>query len=378
MDLGRVPSATLGALVVLLALSACGKAEAARGRMPPARVGVVAVQPHAVPVPFEIDGQVEPYRRVEVRSRVEGIIDARPFTEGSMVHPGQLLYRLDQVRYRAAYQSALAKYQNATRTLQRMKALLPTHAVARQDVDNAQTDVDAAKATLDQAKKDLDDTEIRAEISGRVGRTRLEKGARVTGPGDLLTTIDELDPVYVSFHPSSEQVLAWRSNAKDRALIQPGSKLVVRLVSSSGTLLPPVGKLDYVAPALDSATGTLEFRATFPNEDGTLVPGEFVHVRLEGFTRTDALTVPQRAVQQGLGRQFVYVVGPGDTVATRDVQPGAWTGQAWIIDHGLSAGDRVIVDGVQKVGPGRVVQPTADTTAASKSTSEPPTQGGRP
>ncbi|MHB1861870.1 MAG: efflux RND transporter periplasmic adaptor subunit [Gemmatimonadaceae bacterium] len=327
----------------------------------------MTVTPRVVPMPYEIVGQVEPFRRVEVRSRVEGVIVARPFTEGAMVHQGQLLYRLDSVRYQAAYDGALATYDNAVRTLARLTALLPRHAVAQQDVDNAHAAVDASKATLDQARKDLDDTQIRAEIAGRVGRARLELGARVTGSGDLLTTIDQLDPVYVSFRPPSEQVLAWRSNAADRALITPGSRLAVRVVNPDSTLLPAVGRLDFVASGLDSATGTQEFRSTFANGSGALVPGEVVRVRLQGFVNRSAITVPQRAVQQGMGRQFVLVVGRGDTVATRDVVPGPWTGHAWVIDSGLVAGDRVIVDGVQKAMPGMVVKPTpeADSTGAA-------------
>lgn len=357
----------LGTVIVALSVSGCNKTQAATRTMPPAHVGVITVTPHAVPVPYEFVGQVEPYRRVEVRSRVEGIIEARPFTEGAMVHPGELLYRLDQVRYKAAYEGALATYKNDTLTLSRLSALLPRHAVAQQDVDNARTAVDAAKAALDQATKDLNDTEIRAEISGRVGRTRLQLGARVTGPGDLLTTIDQLDPVYVSFHPSSAQVQAWHAEAADRALVQAGSKLQIRVLSPSGTPLPTVGHLDYVAPALDSATGTQELRAEFDNASGALVPGEFVHVRVDGFVDSHALTVPQRAVQQGLARQFVYVVGAGDKVSSRDVEPGVWTGESWIIDKGLSPGDRVIVDGVQKVFPGSVVVPTPDSSATGAS-----------
>jgi membrane fusion protein (multidrug efflux system) len=331
-------------------------------------VGVVTVTPHPVETPYELVGQVEPFRRVEVRSRVDGVIEARPFVEGSLVSRGQLLYQLDTVRPAAAYQSAKANYDNAVRTLARLEPLLPRHAVAQQDVDNARTAVESTKAALDQARKDLDDTQIRAEIAGRVGRTQMQVGARVTGSGDLLTTIDQVDPVYVSFRPSSDQLATWRADAAGRALLEPGGRMEVRVLRPDGSRLPVVGRLDYVSPAMDSATGTQEFRARFANGGGALVPGEFVHVQLGGFVRAGALTVPQRAVQQGLGRQFVYVVGAGDTVSTRDVRPGVWTGREWVIDSGLAAGDRVVVDGVQKVAPGRVVQPQPwiDSTAVPK------------
>ena len=376
MGLGRawhVNGVMNGAIVAAVTLSAgaCGgKAPGGAGGaggfvMPPASVGIVTVAPHAVPTPYEFTGQVEAYRSVEVRSRVDGIIEARPFTEGARVKRGDLLYQLDTVRYAAAFQGALARYDNATRTLARLQALLPRHAVAQQDVDNARTEVDASKAALDQAQKDLSDTRIRAGLDGRVGRTQMQVGARVSGSGDLLTTIDQLDPVYVTFQPSSDQIAAWHASAADRALVEPGSRLAVHVVQPDGSTLPITGRLDFVAPSLDSATGTQEFRATFSNGTGTLVPGEFVHVQLDGFVKPLAITIPQRAVQQGLGRQFVYVVGAGDSVSTRDITPGPWTGHEWVIDSGLVAGDRVIVDGVQKVGQGMVVKPAPiDSTAA--------------
>ena len=353
---------------LLLLASACEHAAATPFVPPPAQVGVLTVAPASLAEPYEFVGQVEPFRRVEVRSRVEGIVVDRPFTEGSVVAKGQVLYRLDQVKYDAAYRSAVARLDNAKRTLARLEPLLPKHAVAQQDVDNARSELEAAQAAVDNAKKDLDDTVIRAEIAGEVGRARLELGARVTGPADLLTTIDELDPVYVTFHPSSQQLLAWQQDPQAAGLLRPGSGgLGVRVVLPDGSLLPRVGRLNFVAPSLDSASGTEEFRALFENANRRLLPGQFVRVRLEGFKRPDALAVPQRAVQQGLGRQFVYVVGPGDTVTMRDVHPGQWSGGLWMIDSGLVAGDRVIVDGVQKVAPGRVVKPVpaADSAAAT-------------
>jgi len=352
----------------LLAAAGCRKGQADPRFMgfPPPQVTVVTVRPTAVPESFEFPGQVTAYRRVEVRARVDGVILERPFTEGMIVHPGQLLYRLDSVRYEAAYRAALARLENAKQTFERVEPLLAQHAVAQQDVDNARSQYTAAQAAVDAAKKDLDDTQVRAEIEGRVGRTNMEVGARVTGPADLLTTIDQLDPVYASFEPSSQQLLEWRENPRSRALIEPGSGLVVRVVLPDGSVLPRAGRLDFVAPALDPATGTEEFRATFANQDKLLMPGQFVTVRLVGFVRDSALAVPQRAVQTGLGRQYVFVVGQGDTVQTRDIQAGPWAGDLWIIDRGLVSGDRVVVDGIQKVAPGRPVRPTplGDTTAA--------------
>lgn len=352
------------ALVALVFLGGCKKAGGFAGGFPPPLVTVVTARRAAVPETYQFPGAVLPYRRVEVRSRVDGIIIARDFEEGQIVQPGQVLYQLDTVRYAAAYHSADARLATAKSTFNRVEPLLAQHAVAEQDVDNARSGLAAAQAAYDQAKKDYDDTQIKAEIAGRVGRTNLEVGARVTGPADLLTTVDRIDPVYVSFRPSSAQLLDWQRHASSRALTRPGSNLEIQAILPDGSVLPRTGRLDFVAPSLDAATGTQEFRATFQNPDRLLMPGQFIQVRLIGFARDSAIAVPQRAVQTGLGRQFVYVVGPGDTVQARDVVPGQWSGDQWIITGGLNPGDRVIVDGVQKVFPGHPVapKPLADST----------------
>jgi membrane fusion protein, multidrug efflux system len=358
--------AITAAVAVAVVAGAC-KREAPPSAPPPPEVAVVEVQPRRVPTSYEFTGEVQPYRRVEVRARVDGVIEARPFTEGATVKPGQVLYRLDRVRSEAAYRSALARSQNARRTLDRLQPLLQQNAVAQQDVDNAQADMEAAEGDLAEAKKNLDDAVVRAEIGGRVGRTNMDVGGRVTGASELLTTIDVLDPVYVSFRPSAQQILAWKEDADAQTLIQPGSPLVVQVTLPDGSTLPRAGKLDFVAPSLDAATGTQEFRALFRNPDHLLVPGQFVRVRLHGFVRDSALAVPQRAVQQALGRQFVLVVGTGDTVAARDVEPGPWSGTLWIIDKGLNPGERVVVDGTQKAVAGHPVRPVplADSVSVS-------------
>jgi membrane fusion protein (multidrug efflux system) len=363
------------AAAALVLVGACKK-HAAPPAPPPPEVAVAEVRPQRLPTSFEFTGEVHPYRRVEVRARVEGVIEARPFTEGSVVKPGQILYRLDRVRPEAAYQSTLARANNAKRTLERLQPLVKENAVAQQEVDNAQAEMEGAQGDLAQAKKNLDDVIVRAEIEGRVGHTNLDVGARVTGPSDPLTTIDVLDPVYVSFRPSAQQLLVWKQDSTAKKLIQRGSALAVEVTLPDGSRFPRTGKLDFVAPSLDAGTGTQEFRALFRNPDYLLVPGQFVRVRLTGFTRDSALAIPQRAILQALGRQFVYVVGKGDTVATRDVQPGPWSGTLWIIDKGLNPGERVVVDGVQKVAPGHTVRAVAWVDSASVSTPEETARGG--
>ena len=349
----------LSVAMLALAAAACSRSDATPTAPPPPEVGVLTVERRTLPLSYEFVGEVQPIKRVEVRARVDGVIEARPFTEGSMVKAGQVLYRLERVRYDAAFRSASARMANARRTLERLEPLLERNAVAQQDVDNARTEVDAAEAVYEDARKNREDAVVRAEIGGRVGRTRLEVGARVTGPADLLTTVEQVDPVYVSFHPSSQDQQQWRQDPRSRKLIQPGSALVVRVVLPDGTELPRQGKLDYVSPSVDPATGTQELRASFGNDDLALVSGQFVRVRLQGFERDSALAVPRRAVQQSLDQQFVLVVGKGDTVQARDVDTGTWSGDWWIVEGGLEPGDRIVVDGVQKAAPGSPVRPVA-------------------
>jgi membrane fusion protein (multidrug efflux system) len=353
------------AITALVLPAGCRK-PAARPAPPPPEVGIVTVAPAALPISYEFSAEVQPYRRVDVRARVEGVIMTRAFTEGQAVKAGQLLYRIDPVRTNAAYQSARARADNAHRTLQRLEPLLAQHAVAQQDVDNARAEYEGAAAALADARKGVEDANVRAEISGRVGRALFQVGDRVTGTADLLTTIDVVDPVYVVFRPSTQQILGWRQDPAASALIRPGSALRVQVTLSDSTVLPETAPLDFVAPSLDPGTGTQEFRAKFANGERLLTPGQFVRVRLIGFSEANAIAVPQRAVLQSLGRQYVYVVGKGDSVAMRDVQTGPWSGGLWIIEKGLEPGDRVIADGAQKVGPGSVVRPTAAAADTSK------------
>ena len=366
-------------LLAAVAVAACNKSNATPPAPPPAEVGVFEVKPRTLPLKYEFVGEVQPIKRVEVRPRIDGVIESRPFTEGSLVKAGQVLYRLERVRYDAAYRSASARLQNAKRTVGRLEPLLERNAVAQQDVDDARTEVESAEGAYDEARKDREDAVVRAEISGRIGRTQLEVGARVTGPSDLLTTIEQVDPVYVSFQPSSQDQLVWRGSAASRALIQPGSKLGIRVVLPDGRELEQAGTLDYVSPSVDPATGTQEYRAKFANKDRALVAGQYVRVRLSGFERDSALAVPRRAVQQSLDRQFLLVVGKGDTVAARDIDTGTWSGDWWIIERGLEAGDRVVVEGVQKAQPGQRVKPVVladsavtDTTAADSAVADSP------
>ncbi len=373
------------ALPLLLA-SACKKQQAFTP--PPPEVTVLSVKPRSVELPVDLMGGVDASRSVQVRSPVNGVITDRDYTEGGMVQAGDVLFRIDTTQYAADYhsaQAALADAQaraaNAERNLNRLRPLLADNAVSRADVDNAQAEfdrsraaVEAAQGQVQRAKKNYDDTVVRAQLTGRAGRAAFVVGSRVTGSSDILTTIDALDPVYVTFRPSAQQLLAWRRDPATARALAPGGSARVQITLADGSVLPRTGHIDFIDPVADSATGTQAWRATFANPDHALVPGQFVRVRLLGLVHPDAIVIPQRAVTSAMGRQSVYVVMPNDSVGIRDVVTGDQLGGEIEIDSGLVVGDRIVVDGLQKVIPGRKVKPVplGDSTASRQGTQKTP------
>jgi membrane fusion protein (multidrug efflux system) len=353
-------------------LAGCRK-PAAPGAPPPPQVTVLTVQPQTIPGQFEWVAQAAASKSVQVRSQVSGVIVARPYVEGTDVPKGKVLYRIDPRTYQANFESAKARlaeseaqFANAERTLNRLKPLLEERAVAQQDVDNAQAAYDQtraavldARAAMDAAKKDYDDSFVRAEISGRAGRALMEVGALTAGATDLLTTVDQVDPIYVYFNPSDQDVLQWRRDIASKRLLLPKGVLDVQATLADGSVFRSIGKLNFIDLALQPSTGALQLRAEFPNPQHTLLPGQFVRARFLGVKRTDAILVPQRAVLQGLNGPFVYVLADSNKTSTRPVSASAWQGTQWIINGGLRAGDKVIVDGVQKIRPDAPVRPVA-------------------
>jgi membrane fusion protein (multidrug efflux system) len=367
-------------LAATVALGACHRA-APPPPPPPAEVSVVTVTPRPVDEAPEFVGQVQALRTVQVRAQVSGVIVQRSFTEGAQVRARDVLYRIDSISAAADYRSAVgrvieaqAKLSYADINARRLRPLLATHAVAQADVDNAESNLLQARAALESARADADrlrktltETVVRAESAGRVGRATLDVGARVTALGDVLTTIDVVDPVYVSFRPSAEQLLQWKRDLPLSRATMPGGTARVQVMMTDGTPLPTTGRVDFVDPVVAAQTGTQEFRALFRSTDRLLVPGQFVRVRLLGLVRPDAIVIPQRAVLQQMGRQSVFVVDKSNKVASRDVKATGWTGSNWLIQEGLTAGERVVVDGVQKIGPGAVVKPTPLVTVTDDS-----------
>jgi membrane fusion protein (multidrug efflux system) len=350
----------------------CSKKTAAPAPPPP-QVSVLTVRSATIPGQFEWQGQAAASKSVQVRSQVSGVIVARPYVEGTDVPKGKILYRIDPRTYQANYESAVARlaesqatFANAKRTLNRLTPLLKERAVAQQDVDNAQANYDQsraavldARAAVDAAKKDYDDSFVRAEIAGRAGRAIMEVGALTSGASDQLTTVDQVDPIYVYFNPSDQDVLQWRRDIADKRLILPRAVLDVQAILSDGSVFAHTGKLNFVSVALETTTSALQLRAEFPNPQHTLLPGQFVRVRLLGLNRNAAILVPQRAVQQDLNGPFVYTLSDSNMVKIRPVSGSSWQGTQWIIESGLRPGDKVVVDGSQKIRPEAVVRPVA-------------------
>lgn len=364
-----------------LAAAACGGAETVQ--LPPPNVTVVTTEPKDIPAGIELVGQGAASKYIEVRSQLNGIIIEQDYREGSDVQKGDALFRLDPTIYQATYRSAAAaadnaraRLDNAQRTLKRLTPLLAEGAVSQKDVDDATTELQQAQASYAEAqanaegaKKDYDDTWIRAEIPGRAGRANLPLGARVTGPTDILTDLQQIDPIYVYFSPSDLEILRFRREREEGKLLFNPRNVSVQVRLSDGTLLPSKGTLNFADLSLDTRTGTQQYRAEFRNAQRTLLPGQFVRVRLLGVTRKGAILVPQRAVLQGLGGAFVYVVADGDTARARSVVTSSWEGDGWVVDSGLVAGERVVVDGTQRVTAGQPVRivTAADSGAAPAS-----------
>jgi membrane fusion protein (multidrug efflux system) len=355
-------------LVPYALLAACG-GDKAPPPPPPPTVGVLTVQPRTVPAVFEFTAQAEASHRVEVRSLVQGTILARYYTEGTDVRKGQKLYLIDPAPYQATSSSSAAQqvgaraaFEQSRRDLARGEALFKGGAISQRDLDVLRTNYERAEAnlagsaaSLDKANVDLGRTTIVAEIDGRIGAAEQLVGAQVPGPSVLLTTIDRLDPIFVDLAVSDNDRLKHEEEVRTGRVTPPAKGTYrVELVLSDGSTYEQQGRINFADLRVDQATGSLRLRSEFRNPERRILPGQFVRARLLGATRNDAVLVPQTAVQQALGRQFVYVV-VGDTAKSRDVVTGSWVGSDWIVEKGLQAGDQVIVDNIQRVRAGSPV-----------------------
>ena len=353
--------------------------------MPPPEVLVAEVKAQSLPLTFEYVGQTAGSREVEVRGRVAGIILKRNFAEGTPVKEGQSLYTIDPTSYQAAaaraeadVAAAQARYEQAKRNAARMKPLYAEKAVSQKENDDAVSaeaigaaDVKAAKARLVEAMLSLSYTKVEAPVSGVASRSLRSEGSLVEGPQTLLTTVIQVDPIWVNFGiPDNEQAALATQVQAGRVQLPVDGAFEVSLRRNDGTVYDKIGKLNFSDVRVSATTGTREVRAELPNADGQLKPGEFVRVILKGATRPNAVTVPQRAVLEGPQGKFVYIVDEKGTAQPRPLEVGDWAGDAWIITKGVQPGDKVIVEGLMRLGPGAPVR-IAEANSAGKPPAQP-------
>lgn len=368
-----------GAAVVALAisLSACGAkggAGAGMGMGGPAQVGFVVAQIQPVGLTADLSGRTSAYLVSDVRPQVSGVVKARLFEEGALVRAGQPLYQIDPATYKASYDSAQASLAQAQAQLttaklkaDRYKDLVAINAVSRQDNDDAQAtyqqalaNVAAQRASVQQAKINLDYTHVTAPISGRIGKSTVTPGALVTAnQAAALTTVQDVSKIYVDVTQSASDLLKLRRDMADGKLGRSGSAEVT-LTLEDGSTYPTPGRLEFSDITVDPGTGSVGLRAVFPNPDGTLLPGLYVHAKLSKGVTSTSMLIPQAAVSRTpTGDATVYVVGAGDKAEIRQITATQTIGDKWLVTSGLKPGDRVIVEGLQNVRPGAAVKPAA-------------------
>ncbi len=377
MAYGRLQVCWLAGALLLTAAPALSAAPPGGG-MPAPEVAVHVVATRDLSLSTELAGRTTAHLVAEVRPRVHGIIEERLFSEGGNVAAGALLYRLDDALYQAAYDSASAalKRDEASLNTARMKAkryqsLLRSKTVSQENYDDAQAalaearaEVEVSRAALRSAEINLNFTRITAPIAGRVGRSQVTVGALVTAnQGQPLVTIQQIDPIYVDLSQSSTALLQLkRAIASGQIQAAEEQASVVELILQDGSRYAHKGKLQFTEAQVDTATGTVTLRALFPNPERVLLPGMYVRAEVGEGVRRDAILVPQRAVSyDSTGHATAMVVNTENKVELRRLRLDRSVDNQWLVLEGLSAGDRVIVEGGIKVRPGsevRVAQPT--------------------
>lgn len=358
--------------MALLFVAACSDTET-QPAAPPTTVDVVTVASGAVPNVVELPGRIEAVRTAEVRARVDGIVQRRLYKEGSDVAEGAPLFLIDprdKEAQLAQAQAALARAQaaqaNARSIVSRYEPLVSRKAVSAQEYDAALSDarqadasVADARASLSRARLEVGYTMVRAPIAGRVGQAQVTEGALVSAASaTLMTQINQLSPIYATFTQSSAKLQDLQQQVQSGKVNIPNlAKIEVRLVLENGREYGSVGYLDFADQSVDPSTGSQTLRARFANPDRQVLPGQFVRGRIMVGTRLGGISVPERAVQIAPEGASVMVVGKDDTVIQRTVELGGQSNGQWVIGSGLKPGERVIVDGWQKVQPGQKVTP---------------------
>lgn len=376
------------ALSLSLALTACGGGAAPTQPAPQAApVTVVTLKPQDVTLTRELRGRTTPFLVAEVRPQVSGIVRRRLFTEGGEVKAGQPLYQIDDASYRAdnnSARAALARAQAALVTARlnarRSAELVKLDAVSRQDNDNAQATLRQAEADVKAAQAGVDGTDvmlgyarISSPISGRIGRSSVTQGALVSaGQAAPLATVQQLDPIYVDLTQSSSELLALRK-AVAAGTLASTETLPVKVLLEDGNPHSHEGKLAFSEVTVDPSTGSFALRVVVPNPEGVLLPGMYVRAVVGNGERKGALLVPQQGITRDpKGNTSAMVVGKDGKVEARPVKVSQAVGDKWLVEDGLKAGDKVIVEGLQKIKPGvPVVASEAGTPAPARTAANP-------
>lgn len=363
-------------LAAVLALGGCKKESGAGDAAQVPTVAAVKVEPQNIPLSFEFAARAQGSKETEVRARVGGILLKRNYVEGSQVEEGSVLFQIDPEPFKVTLNQAKAKLaqvnaelKNAETQWQRTEKLYKEKYASEKARDDARANLDSlaasaqlAQAEVDAAQLNLDYTTVKAPISGITSMEVQSEGSLISATGDssLLTHITQLDPIYVIFSASENEMLSL-TNMVDRGLIRnPENKNEIKAKVRFGNdvMYPLEGEINFMNPNVDQKTGTIKLRAVFPNPEARLRPGQFLRLIMEGLTRIDALVVPQEAVMQASDGAFVYRVNEKGVVESVSVQTGLTTKDGgWIIDSGLKPGDVVIVSGVMKIRPGMTVKP---------------------
>ena len=370
----------------LLALASCKEEQTAAP--PPPEVAVVEAKPQTVPLERELVGRLSPYRSADVRARVAGVLIERAYAEGSDVKEGQVLFRIDPApllatlnQARAQLAQAEATYANARTLAERARQLAPQKFVSQNDLDNAESAertaaaaVEAARAAVRTAEINLGYANVTAPISGRAGKQRVTEGALVgQGEATLLTTVDQLDPLYANFSISANELASLRSAANVE--LAGTGQATVQVVLPDGTPYGEPGVLDFSDAVVDPSTGSVSLRARIPNPDLSLLPGSFVTLKANLGQQRDAFLVPQAAILRDARGAYALVVGGDGNVVRKDVTLGGTRDGSWLVTAGLAAGDQVIVEGLQKVKEGAPAKGvTAEQAAAAKAAQAKPAQ----
>ena len=363
-------SLMLFALGAPLLLFGCSKEDFKPPARPPAQVSVIRIEPKDTPLVLEFLGQTQSSHQVEIRARVNGFLDKRTYAEGSLVEAGDVMFRMDPKPFQAqleAEQGALAQQQarltTAQANLARVKPLVEEEALSRKDLDDATGQeqaaaaaVETAKARVEQAKLNLSYTTITTPVSGFSSYARIQDGAYVDQASSLLTYVYKVDPIWVSFSISENEMLKYRTEAESGRLRLPkDGGYEVEVVLGDGSIFPKRGRITFGDAVYNQQTGTFLVRATLPNPGAVLRPGQFVRARLIGAMRPHAVLVPQGAVQQGAKGHFIWVVNKEGKAEARPVVVGEWMGNNWFVTEGLTAGDQVVVGGSLALRPGEPV-----------------------